>query len=268
MSNPKSTVSIAGHPIHPMLIPFPIAFFVATFLCDLAYWQTSNSAWATAAIWLLGAGLIMAALAAIAGLTDVLGEPRIRALKDVWWHAGGNVLVVLIQLYNFAAAILRERRQSCLMAWSCRLSSFVFYCSPAGRVGKWCIATALALPILSRAERRLPRRHGVRHSHDLTGFDEAENRLTSVYANQISVPGVLFWFAPLQRIHTRSPSRKAGASAVLDRRCPLLALSGHGLVHRTCPLSTQSGHELVRCTYSLERLFGCRAFDCQSQLSD
>jgi uncharacterized membrane protein len=101
MSNPKSTASIAGHPIHPMLIPFPIAFFVATFLCDLAYWQTSNGAWATAAIWLLGAGLIMAALAAIAGLTDVLGEPRIRALKDVWWHAGGNALVVLIQLYNF-----------------------------------------------------------------------------------------------------------------------------------------------------------------------
>src|SRR5690242_9940895 len=47
MSNPKSTVSIAGHPINPMLIPFPIAFFVATFFCDLAYWQTANSAWAT-----------------------------------------------------------------------------------------------------------------------------------------------------------------------------------------------------------------------------
>jgi uncharacterized membrane protein len=103
MSNPKSTASIAGHPIHPMLIPFPIALFVATFVCDLAYWQTSNGAWATAAIWLLGAGLIMAALAAVAGLTDVLGEPRIRALNDVWWHAGGNVLVVLIEFYNFYA---------------------------------------------------------------------------------------------------------------------------------------------------------------------
>ena len=103
MSNPKSTASIAGHPIHPMLIPFPIAFFVATFVCDLAYWQTSNGAWATAAAWLLGAGLVMAALAALAGLTDVLGEPRIRALNDVWWHAGGNVLVVVVQLYSFYA---------------------------------------------------------------------------------------------------------------------------------------------------------------------
>jgi uncharacterized membrane protein len=37
-------------------------------------------------MWLLGAGIITAALAAIAGLTDVLGEPRIRALND----AGGT----------------------------------------------------------------------------------------------------------------------------------------------------------------------------------
>jgi uncharacterized membrane protein len=103
MANPKSTASIAGHPIHPMLIPFPIAFFVATFVSDLIYWQTGSVAWATAATWLLGAGLIMAALAAVAGLIDVLGEPRIRVLNDVWWHAGGNVVVVLIQLYSWYA---------------------------------------------------------------------------------------------------------------------------------------------------------------------
>jgi uncharacterized membrane protein len=37
MPNPKSTAQIAGHPIHPMLIPFPIAFFVSTFVADLVY---------------------------------------------------------------------------------------------------------------------------------------------------------------------------------------------------------------------------------------
>jgi len=101
MANPRSTASIAGHPIHPMLIPFPIAFFVATFVCDLVYWQTSNAAWATAGVWLLGAAIVMAALAATAGLIDVFGERRIRALNDVWWHAGGNVIVVLLQIYNW-----------------------------------------------------------------------------------------------------------------------------------------------------------------------
>ena len=100
-SNPRSTVSIAGHPIHPMLIPFPIAFFVTTFISDLAFQQTENSFWATASLWLLGAGLVMAALAAVVGLIDVLSEPRIQALRDTWWHAGGNILAVLLALYNW-----------------------------------------------------------------------------------------------------------------------------------------------------------------------
>lgn len=103
MANPRSTASIAGHPIHPMLIPFPIAFFVATLVCDIAYWQRGDIAWNTASLWLLGAGLVMAALAAVAGLIDVLGEPRIRALREVWRHAGGNVLLVLIQAYSWYA---------------------------------------------------------------------------------------------------------------------------------------------------------------------
>lgn len=99
--NPHSTAQIAGHPIHPMLVPFPIAFFVSTFFCDLAFWQTGNPAWSTAAIWLLGAGLITAALAAVVGLIDFLGDQRIRDLSTAWWHAGGNVVAVLIALFNF-----------------------------------------------------------------------------------------------------------------------------------------------------------------------
>jgi uncharacterized membrane protein len=84
-----------------MLIPFPIAFFVATFVCDLVFWRTGDSFWATGSFWLLAAGLVMAAFAAIVGLVDVLGEPRIRALNDAWWHAGGNVLAVLLAFYNW-----------------------------------------------------------------------------------------------------------------------------------------------------------------------
>src|SRR6188768_1360355 len=96
MANPKSTAQIAGHPIHPMLIPFPIAFFVATFVADLIFWKTGEAGWVTASLWLLGAGLIMAALAALAGLTDVFGDEKVRNLRDAWLHAGGNVVVVLI----------------------------------------------------------------------------------------------------------------------------------------------------------------------------
>ena len=101
MPNPRSTAQIAGHPLHPMVIPFPIAFFVSVFACDIALKSSGNPAWATAALWLLGAGLIMAAIAALLGLTDFFGEARIRELNDAWWHAGINVLAVLLSLYNF-----------------------------------------------------------------------------------------------------------------------------------------------------------------------
>jgi uncharacterized membrane protein len=101
MPNPRSTAQIAGHPIHPMLIPFPIAFFVSTLLCDLAFWRTDYPIWSVAALWLLGAGLVMAALAAVAGLIEVFGDQRIRELSDVWWHASGNAIAVLIELYSF-----------------------------------------------------------------------------------------------------------------------------------------------------------------------
>lgn len=101
MANPQSAAKIAGHPVHPMLIPFPIAFFVAAFVCDLVYWRMASDAWATAAIWLIGAGIVMAVLAAVVGLADLLGDRRIRALTDAWWHAGAIAVVALIELYNW-----------------------------------------------------------------------------------------------------------------------------------------------------------------------
>ena len=101
MDNPRSTASVAGHPIHPMLVPFPIAFFVGAFVTDLVFWQTGVAFWSAASFWLLSAGLVMAAPAAVVGLIDVLSELRIRMLQDAWWHAGGNIIAVVIALYNW-----------------------------------------------------------------------------------------------------------------------------------------------------------------------
>jgi uncharacterized membrane protein len=101
MTNPRSTAQVAGHPIHPMLIPFPIVCFVLTFVSDLAFWRTSTEFWASASLYLLGIGLIMAALAAVAGVIDVFGDDQVRNLTDAWLHAGGNVIAVVIELYNW-----------------------------------------------------------------------------------------------------------------------------------------------------------------------
>ena len=98
--HPRSTAQIAGHPIHPMLIPFPIAFFVGTLATDIVFSLNANPFFARMAFYLLAAGLVMAALAALAGLTDFLGERLIRQKAAAWHHMIGNVTAVTLQLVN------------------------------------------------------------------------------------------------------------------------------------------------------------------------
>ena len=99
-SSPASTAKIFGHPIHPMLVPFPIVFFISAFATDLLFLVEGGPGWATASKWLLGAGLGGAALAALAGLTDFAGDRRIRAIGDAWVHMLGNVLAVALEAAN------------------------------------------------------------------------------------------------------------------------------------------------------------------------
>jgi uncharacterized membrane protein len=119
MNNPQSTAKIAGHPLHPMIVPFPIAFFTATLACDLAFWASANPLWVTATIWLLGAGIIMALIAALGGFTDLLGDSRIRALSAVWWHFLGNLVLVAIEAGNW---FLRYRSDA-VLPWGLVLSA-------------------------------------------------------------------------------------------------------------------------------------------------
>jgi uncharacterized membrane protein len=100
MVNPRSTAKIADHPIHPMLVSFPIAFLTLTLVSDVVYSQTANNFWGFASYWLLIAGLITAAAAAVMGVIDFLGESRIRAMADAWMHAAANVTAVLLSVYN------------------------------------------------------------------------------------------------------------------------------------------------------------------------
>ena len=99
--NPQSTAHIIGHPLHPALITIPIGFFLATLLFDVIFWLTGDQAFATGALWLLGVGLLGAALAAVTGLIDFFGDARIRNAGDARQHAIGNVILVLVQLFSF-----------------------------------------------------------------------------------------------------------------------------------------------------------------------
>lgn len=96
----RSTAQIAGHPIHPMLVPFPIVCFVGTLVTDIAYWRTAQMMWADFSAWLLVIGVIMGGLAAIAGLIDFLGNRLVRATQPAWPHMIGNIVAMLLALLN------------------------------------------------------------------------------------------------------------------------------------------------------------------------
>lgn len=98
--NPRSTAKIAGHPLHAMLVPIPIAFFVGTLATDVAYAETANMQWANMSAWMLAIGLVVALFAVIAGLIDFAGDQRIRDLRAVWIHAGGNAIALVVAIIN------------------------------------------------------------------------------------------------------------------------------------------------------------------------
>lgn len=95
-----STVSVAGHPLHPVLIVFPIAFLVAAAGTDIGYWLTSDPFWARASVWLIGAGFAAGILAGITGFLDFAKIKRVRDRSAGWLHMGGNVAALVLSLIN------------------------------------------------------------------------------------------------------------------------------------------------------------------------
>lgn len=92
---------IANHPIHPMLIPFPIALWISSFVGDLVYVWTGSSIWSDISLYAMVGGNIGAVGAAIFGLADFLklSEPHI--VKIGTWHMIINVVVLLLFLINW-----------------------------------------------------------------------------------------------------------------------------------------------------------------------
>lgn len=108
-----SRVAIAGHPLHPMLVVFPIAFLVSLPLADLMFWWRADPFWARLGFWLAAAGLAGGLLAAAAGFLEFLLVRRARERLAGWSHmlaavmamslAGANVM---LRIDAPAAAVL------------------------------------------------------------------------------------------------------------------------------------------------------------------
>lgn len=99
-SGVTSTVAIAGHPFHPLIVTFPIAFLVGVAGTDLIYWWTRDPFWAKGSFWLLVGGLAAGVLAAASGIADFLKIERVRKRKAGWAHMLLNVGALGLSIIN------------------------------------------------------------------------------------------------------------------------------------------------------------------------
>ena len=88
-----SKARVAGHPIHPMLVAFPLAFYSATVATLLAYIGTREVFWYRFAMVANIAGIATAVIAALPGALDLAALPRSsRARAAGIRHAGFNMI--------------------------------------------------------------------------------------------------------------------------------------------------------------------------------
>lgn len=124
-----SSVAIAGHPIHPVIVVFPVAFLTAAVGTDIGYWLTKDYFWARASTWLIGLGLVAGILAAIVGMSDFIKIPRVRKRTAGWAHMTLNAVALVMSAMNF---------------WL-RLDNPIGFIVPVGTVTSVVVATLLGL---------------------------------------------------------------------------------------------------------------------------
>ena len=90
----ESRAKLFGHPIHQMLIVFPLGLLATSFIFDIVYLATNNARWADISFWMIASGIIGGLVAAVFGLVDFLAIPkRTRAKRIGAMHGIGNVIV-------------------------------------------------------------------------------------------------------------------------------------------------------------------------------
>jgi len=94
----KSKAILLGHPLHPMLIPFPVAFLTGAFLFDAAGLIAGRASWWTTGAYLGGLGVLAALLAAIPGFIDYLYTvpPRSSGKARATKHLATNLSAVVL----------------------------------------------------------------------------------------------------------------------------------------------------------------------------
>lgn len=118
----ESTAAIDGHPLHPAVVVFPIAFLVGALVTDIVYALSVEAFWAQASFWLIVAGVVMAGVAALLGLTDFATIRQARN-RTGWTHMILNIAATLISIFNLVLRL--GDREMAVMPLGLALSAVV-----------------------------------------------------------------------------------------------------------------------------------------------
>ncbi|TVP60543.1 MAG: DUF2231 domain-containing protein [Halomonadaceae bacterium] len=115
-----SRMSIRGHPIHPMVIHFPVALLLSLVATDLAYLWTGDNFWARGSLWLAGIGALGGWVSGLVGMVDLLVVPRVRHLITAWCHAIMAVMLLSLASLNWLLRV--EEMAAMIMPWGLLVS--------------------------------------------------------------------------------------------------------------------------------------------------
>jgi uncharacterized membrane protein len=98
----ESRAKLFGHPIHPILIPFPLGLLTTSVVFDVVYLLTGDGKWSGISFWMIAAGVIGGLAAAVFGLIDWLAIPSGTRAKSVGlWHGSANVVMVTLFIVSW-----------------------------------------------------------------------------------------------------------------------------------------------------------------------
>lgn len=101
----ESRIAIAGHPLHAMLVAFPITLTMSVLGADLLYWWTADAFWARVAGWAAFGAFVMGVLAGITGTVELLVVRGIRNRSASWTHFILAVMLLSLIGANWAFRI-------------------------------------------------------------------------------------------------------------------------------------------------------------------
>jgi uncharacterized membrane protein len=97
----RTPASIAGHPIHPMIVPIAIGGLVLSFIFDIVCMATGKiDPWATVSYYTMIGGIVGALVAAVFGAVDLFSLPSGYTKKIGFTHMAINLAVVVLFIFN------------------------------------------------------------------------------------------------------------------------------------------------------------------------